>query len=304
MFSPTTYQTLKIDDVDMFYRAAGPADAPVLLMLHGFPSSSHQFRNIIPLLSDRYRVIAPDLPGFGSTVAPARGQYDYTFDNLAETVEQFIESLNLDRFALFVFDYGAPIGFRIATRHPGRITALVTQNGNAYEEGLTDAWAAIRRYWADDSLPNRDALRSLLTRETTAWQYYEGVPEERKNLVAPDAIHHDQAILDRDAEIQLDLFRDYRTNVASYPAWQEYLRTHQPPVLAVWGKNDPYFAPAGAHAFKRDVPDARVELIDTGHFALETHGAEIAAYIRNFLKGALRRVPARRPTRLAIAGAD
>ncbi len=283
MTTQTTYRTQTVNDVEVFYREAGTVDAPVLLMLHGFPSSSHQFRNVIPQLADQFRVIAPDLPGFGSTVAPARGEYDYTFDNLADTIDAFTEVLGLDRFAIFVFDYGAPVGFRIASRHPERISAVITQNGNGYEEGLTDAWAPIRAYWENDTQENRDALRALLARETTEWQYTEGVPEDRKHLVSPDPINHDQAILDRDAEIQLDLFGNYKTNVASYSEWQAYLRENQPPVLAIWGKNDPFFSPAGAEAFKKDVPNAQVELLDAGHFALETHGVEIAERIRSFL---------------------
>jgi len=279
----TTYHTQTINNVEVFYREAGASDAPVLLMLHGFPSSSHQFRNIIPQLADKFRVIAPDLPGFGSTVAPSRAEFNYTFDNLANTIDAFTEALGLNRFAIFVFDYGAPVGFRIAVRHPERIVAIITQNGNGYEEGLTDAWGPIRAYWENDTQENRDALRGLLARETTKWQYTEGVPEDRKDLIGPDPIHHDQAILDRDAEIQLDLFHSYKTNVASYPEWQAYLREYQPPVLAIWGKNDPFFGPAGAEAFKKDVPGAEIELLDTGHFALETHGVEVAERIRSFL---------------------
>ncbi|MEO1035422.1 MAG: alpha/beta hydrolase [Pseudomonadota bacterium] len=287
MSQPTTYKTQTVNAVEVFYREAGDPSAPVLLLLHGFPSSSHQFRNLIPLLADRYRVIAPDLPGFGSTKAPPRGEFDYTFDNLADTIDAFTEALGLDRFAMLVFDYGAPVGFRIAVKHPERITAIITQNGNAYEEGLTDGWVPLRAYWADPTDDNRNALRAFFARETTEWQYTEGAPNDRKNRISPDAINHDQAILDRDPDVQLDLFADYQSNVAAYPIWQAYLREHQPPVLAVWGRNDPFFAPVGAEAFKRDVPGAVVELLDAGHFSLETHVDEVAASIRRFLSAVL-----------------
>ncbi|MDB9528689.1 alpha/beta hydrolase [Oscillatoria sp. CS-180] len=279
----TTYHTQTVGNVDVFYRAAGPVDAPAILLLHGFPSSSHMFRNLIPQLAGQYRVIAPDFPGFGSTVAPPRGEYDYTFDNLAQTIDEFTAAIGLEKFAIYVFDYGAPVGFRIATAHPERITAIISQNGNAYKEGLTDGWNPIRAYWENDTQKNRDALRSLLTRPTTEFQYTHGAPEDRQHHISPDAINHDQAILDRDAEIQLDLFGNYKTNVTSYPQWQAYLRTHQPPVLAIWGKNDPFFGPAGAEAFKRDVPQAKVELLDAGHFTLETHSIEVAEHIGEFL---------------------
>lgn len=278
-----TYHNIQVDQVNVFYREAGAKGAPVLLLLHGFPSSSHQFRNLIPQLSEKYRVIAPDLPGFGYTQAPPRGEFDYTFDNLAETIERFTEALELHQFALYVFDYGAPVGFRIASRLPNRITAIISQNGNGYEEGLTEAWGPIKAYWETDTQENRDSLRKLLAPETTEWQYYQGTPEELKSRISPDAIAHDQAILDRDADIQLDLFKSYQTNVAQYPLWQAYLRQHQPPLLAIWGKNDPFFGVAGAEAFKRDVPEAQVELIDAGHFPLETHGTEVAASIIAFL---------------------
>ena len=281
----TTYHTQAVDNVEVFYRQAGAADAPVLLLLHGFPSSSHQFRELIPLLAKKYRVIAPDYPGFGSTKAPGRGDYDYTFDNIAKTIEGFTEALELDRYAMYVFDYGAPVGFRLATSHPESITAIITQNGNAYDEGLSDAWAPIRAYWNEDSKANRDALRSLLHVDTTTWQYNAGTPEDRLNRISPDSIAHDQAILDRDADIQLDLFKSYVSNVELYPTWQAYLRENQPPILAIWGKNDPFFPPAGAMAFKRDVESAQVELIDAGHFPLETHLAEMAQSITVFLEG-------------------
>lgn len=285
MTNLTTYRTQTVNDVEVFYREAGQESAPVLLMLHGFPSSSHQFRNVIPALAENFRVIAPDLPGFGSTVVG--GEFEYTFDNLTEVIDGFTDALGLTRFALFVFDYGAPVGFRIASRHPERISAIITQNGNGYEEGLTDAWAPIRAYWDDASQENRDALRGLLARETTQWQYTEGAPEDRKHLISPDPINHDQAILDRDADVQLDLFGNYHTNVSAYPEWQAYLRDNQPPVLAVWGKNDPFFGPDGAAAFKKDVPNANVVLLDAGHFALETHGTEVVQTVQEFLTDAL-----------------
>lgn len=280
----TRYQTQTVGDVDVFYREAGAPDAPVLLLLHGFPSSSHQYRELIPLLADDYRVIAPDYPGFGSTTAPPRGEYEYSFDNLSKTIDGFTDALKLESYAMYVFDYGAPIGFRLATEHPERITAIISQNGNTYEEGLSDAWAPIKAFWADSSDANRDALRGLLKYETTKWQYTAGASEDRQHLISPDSAAHDQAILDRDADIQLDLFESYATNVAAYPEWQAYLKENQPPVLAIWGKNDPFFPPAGAEAFKRDVPNAVVEFVDAGHFPLETHLTEIASSIKAFLK--------------------
>lgn len=283
----TQYKTQRVGEINVFYREAGPIDAPVVMLLHGFPSSSHQYRNLIPQLAGDFRVIAPDLPGFGSTDAPARGEFDYTFDNLANTIIQFSKAIELDQFALYIFDYGAPVGLRLASTHPEIVTAIISQNGNVYEEGLTDAWGPIRAYWENASEENRNDLRQLLTVETTRFQYTHGVPDDRLLLVSPDAIAHDQAILDRHGsdEIQLDLFEDYKTNVASYPEWQRYLRTHQPPVLAIWGKNDPFFGPAGAEAYKRDVPSSQVVLLDAGHFPLETHCAEIAQHIRTFLGG-------------------
>lgn len=281
----TRYLTQQVGDVNVFYREAGNKDAPVLLLLHGFPSSSHKYRELMPLLADKYRVIAPDYPGFGSTIAPPRGQYEYSFDKLATTIEGFTEALKLDQFAMYVFDYGAPIGFRIAAANPEKVTAIISQNGNVYEEGFSEAVAPLKAYWADGSQKNRDALRGLLKLESTQWQYSAGVPKERAHLVSPDSIAHDQAILDRDAEIQLDLFKSYATNAAAYPIWQEYLQKHQPPLLALWAKNDPFFIPPGAEAFKRDLPDAVVKFLDTGHFALETHLAEIANQIRAFLGG-------------------
>lgn len=267
----------------MFYREAGPRDAPIVLLLHGYAASSFMYRNLIPLLADGYRVIAPDLPGFGFTEAPARGQYDYTFDQLAETIGQFTRQLGLDRYAMQVFDYGAPVGWRLAAEHPARISAIISQNGNAYEEGLGAGWAPIQKYWKDPSQANRDALREFATPASIRWQYLEGVPDQ--TLVAPDAIALEGHLVSRpgNADVQLDLLLDYASNVQKYPEFQAYFRKHQPPLLAVWGKNDPFFLPAGAEAWKRDIPGADVRFYDTGHLALETHGAEIGAVIRRFL---------------------
>jgi pimeloyl-ACP methyl ester carboxylesterase len=241
------------------------------------------FRDLVPLLADRYHVVAPDLPGFGNTVSPPRGQFDYTFDNLALAIGGFVEAIGLHRYALYVFDYGAPTGFRLAVKHPDRIMAIISQNGNAYEEGLSDGWNPIRAYWQDASQANREALRAFLKPGTTVWQYTHGVPDT--TAVSPDGYSLDNFYLSRPgaAEVQLDLFWDYKSNVALYPTFQKYFRTHKPPLLAVWGKNDPFFLPQGAEAFKRDLPNAVVRLLDTGHFALETHATEIAAAIRDFL---------------------
>src|SRR5713101_8213306 len=279
-----TYRAASIDGLNVFYREAGDPKAPTVLLLHGFPTSSHMFREPIPALADRYHVVAPDLPGFGFTDAPARGAFKYSFDHLAEIIEKLTDWLELRRYAVYVFDYGAPIGFRLAIRHPERITAIITQNGNAYEEGLSEGWSPIKAYWQDPSQANRKALRAFLTPETTRWQYTHGVPDE--TLVSPDGQNLDDFYLARPGadEVQLDLFGDYKSNVALYPSFQEYFRTHRPPLLAVWGKNDPFFLPPGAEAFKRDNPRAVVRFFDTGHFALETHAREIAESIRDFLK--------------------
>ncbi|MGV7218288.1 alpha/beta fold hydrolase [Bradyrhizobium sp. UFLA05-112] len=277
------YRTADVDGWKIFYREAGRADAPTLLLLHGFPSAGHMFRDLIPLLADRFHIVAPDLPGFGQSDKLARGMFAYTFDHIAEIIDRFTEVIGLERFALYVFDYGAPTGFRIAAKHPERITAIISQNGNAYEEGLSDGWNPIRAYWQDASEENRQALRAFLKPETTIWQYTHGVPDATR--VSPDGYSLDNYYLSRPGadEVQLDLFGDYKSNVALYPAFQNYFRTHNPPFLAVWGKNDPFFLPAGAEAFKRDMPNATVRFFDTGHFALETHAAEIAAVIREFL---------------------
>ena len=278
-----SYRTANVDGFNVFYREAGAADAPKLLLLHGFPSSSHMFRDLIPLLADRYHIIAPDLPGFGKSDMPTREDFEYTFDHLADVVERFTEIVGFDRFAVYVFDYGAPTGFRLAVRHPERITAIISQNGNAYEEGLSEGWNPIQAYWKDSSQANRDALRAFLAPETTVWQYTHGVSDSTS--VSPDGYSLDNYYLARSGadEVQLDLFGDYQSNVALYPTFQKYFRTHKPPFLAVWGKNDPFFLPPGAEAFKRDIPDAKVRFFDTGHFALETHAAQIADEIRAFL---------------------
>jgi pimeloyl-ACP methyl ester carboxylesterase len=277
------FQKVDVDGFNIFYREAGPKDAPVLLLLHGFPSAGHMFRDLIPLLADRFRVIAPDLPGFGQSDMPIRDTFSYTFDAIAGIIDRFTEVIGLKRFAVYVFDYGAPTGFRLATRHPDRITAIISQNGNAYEEGLSGGWDPIRAYWTDPSKANRDALRAFMSPETTIWQYTHGVPDTA--VVSPDGYSLDNFYLARPGadEIQLDLLGDYKSNVALYPAFQNYFRTHKPPLLAIWGENDPFFLPPGAEAFKRDIPGAVVRFLDTGHFALETHAAEIAAAIRDFL---------------------
>jgi pimeloyl-ACP methyl ester carboxylesterase len=281
--STIAYRNADVDGFRVFYREAGRADAPKLLLLHGFPSSSHMFRDLIPLLADRFHIVAPDLPGFGQSDLPDRERFAYTFENIANVIDRFTEVIGFDRFAVYVFDYGAPTGFRLALKHPERITAIVSQNGNAYEEGLSDGWNPIRTYWKDASAANREALRAMLALETTVWQYTHGVVD--KESVSPDGYTLDDYYMKRPgaSEIQLDLFRDYRSNVALYPEFQAYFRTHRPPFLAVWGKHDPFFLPAGAEAFKRDMPEAVVRFFDTGHFALETHAAEIAEAIADFL---------------------
>ena len=281
--SSIAYRYADVDGVKVFYREAGRPSAPKLLLLHGFPSSSHMFRDLIPKLADHFHIVAPDLPGFGQSDMPGRDTFAYTFDNIAKVIERFTEQIGFDCFAMYVFDYGAPTGFRLALRHPERIAAIISQNGNAYEVGLSEGWNPIRAYWQDPSRANRDALRTMLTHETTAWQYTHGVQDAVS--VSPDGYSLDDFYLSRPGadEVQLDLFGDYRSNVALYPAFQQYFRTHRPPFLAVWGKNDPFFLPAGAEAFKRDLPDAEVRFFDTGHFALETHAAEIAAAISGFL---------------------
>jgi pimeloyl-ACP methyl ester carboxylesterase len=279
--SQVHYRFAEVQKHRIFYREAGSKDAPAVLLLHGFPTSSHMFRNLIPLLAERHRVVAPDLPGFGFTVSPSL--FEHTFDHLAAVMDAFTDAIGMNRYALYVFDYGAPVGFRLALAHPDRVTALITQNGNAYEEGIGRVFDPMREYWREPSAENRSALRELLEPDSIQWQYTQGVADT--SLVAPESYALDAALLARPGndEIQLDLFLDYRTNVALYPRFQEYFRTSRPPLLAVWGRNDPIFVPAGAEAFKRDIPNAEVFLYETGHFALETHAADIGAAIREFL---------------------
>jgi pimeloyl-ACP methyl ester carboxylesterase len=289
--SAIKYNRVDVDGFGVAYREAGPVGGPALLLLHGFPTSSHMFRNLIPKLADRYRVVAPDLPGFGQSDLPSREQFKYTFSNLAKVMARFTEVLKLNRFAMYVFDYGAPTGLRIAIEYPERVTALITQNGNAYVEGLSDGWNPIRAYWKEPTQANRDALRMLLTPETTYWQYTTGVKDA--SLVSPDGYNLDNYYMARAGahEAQLDLFLDYASNVEMYPKFQEYFRQNQPSLLAVWGNRDPFFVPAGAEAFKRDIKNAKVMFFDTGHFALETHCNEIARAIRDFLPGGNARIP-------------
>ncbi|CAN7646187.1 alpha/beta fold hydrolase [Bosea sp. LjRoot237] len=280
---PTHHRTITIDGIEIFYREAGPADAPVLLLLHGFPSSSRMFRNLIPALSDRYRVIAPDYPGFGHSAVPDRASFKYGFARFAELIDTFLTELRIDRFALYVMDYGAPVGFRLALKRPGQVTALIAQNGNAYDEGLRDFWIPVKAYWADDTPAGRDKMRGGLTLEATRSQYLDGVAD--KSLIDPDSWLIDQMLIDRPgvSEIHLDLFKDYGSNVALYPQFHAFFRERKPPTLIAWGKNDFIFPPEGARAYMRDLPEAELNLIDSGHFALEDKGEEIATLIRDFL---------------------
>jgi pimeloyl-ACP methyl ester carboxylesterase len=281
--SQVRYRSASIDGIEIAYREAGRVDAPAILLLHGFPTSSHMFRNLIPALADRYHVIAPDYPGFGQSATPPRSEYKYTFDNFAKLVDGLTEKLGVSRYALYVMDYGAPVGFRLAAKHPDRVTALVVQNGNAYLEGLQKFWEPIQKYWASGSKTDREAIRWLTSLKATTWQYTHGVPDT--SLVSPDTWTHDQALLDRpgNQEVQLDLFYDYRTNVPLYPEWQAYFRKHNPATLVIWGRNDQIFVAEGAAPYKRDLPEAEVHLLDAGHFALETNGPEMARLIRDFL---------------------
>jgi pimeloyl-ACP methyl ester carboxylesterase len=276
------YKTQNVGDVEVFYREAGPKDAPTILLLHGYPTASHMFRDLIPLLQHRFHLVAPDLPGFGQTKAPPRGKFAYTFDNLARVMDEFTQALGLSRYAIYIFDYGAPTGLRLAAAHPERVTAIISQNGNAYEEGLGPMWALFRNYWQNPTKENRDACRVTLTPDVTKSQYTTG---SDLALMAPDGYELDIAYLGRPGqdEVQLDFIYDYRTNVASYPAWQKYFREKRPPMMAVWGRNDPFFLPPGAEAFKRDLPEAEVSFVDAGHFALETRALEIAERIIAFL---------------------
>jgi len=275
--------TVEADGIKIFYREAGPADAPVILLLHGYPTSSHMFRHLMPRLASSFRLIAPDLPGFGFTEVPSERQYRYTFDNLGVTINAFVEALNLKRYAIYVFDYGAPTGFRLAVAHPERVTAIISQNGNGYVDGLGDAWDPIKKYWKEPTPANREALRGFIGLEGTKWQYVQGVTDPVQ--VEPEAYWLDTVLLQRpgNVEIQLDLFLDYASNVKLYPTFQEYFRKSQPPLLAAWGKNDPFFIPPGAEAFRKDIPSAKVVFYDTGHFALETHVEEISEEIHSFL---------------------
>ena len=281
----TSVHRVEADGIQIFYRAAGDAGAPVLLLLHGFPTSSFMFRDLMLRLADSYRVIAPDLPGFGFTEVPEKRKYKYSCDALAGTVQAFTDALGLTRYAIYVFDYGAPTGFRLAMSRPERVTAIISQNGNAYEEGLGDAWGPIRTYWSAPTAENREVIRrNILTLEGTRWQYTHGVANPES--VPPESYTLDNALLERpgNKEIQLDLFLDYASNVKLYPKFQEYFRKSKPPLLAIWGKNDPFFIPAGAEAFRKDIPTARVRFLDTGHFAIETHAVEIASAMRDFLE--------------------
>ena len=279
------HKSVKVGDIDIFYREAGPKDAPTLLLLHGFPTSSQMFRNLIPALADKYHVVAPDYPGYGHSSMPTHDKFEYTFDHIAEVIDEFTQKLDLSKYALYVQDYGAPIGYRLAAKHPERITAIVVQNGNAYDEGLdNDFWKPIKAYWGDPkSQEKRDAIRNLLTYEATKWQYTDGV--SNVELVSPDGAAEDQFLLNREGndEIQLDMFLSYGSNPPLYPSWQEYFRKHQPPMLIVWGKNDKIFPAAGAEPYKRDLKTLHFHLLDAGHFALETNGDEIAALMRDFL---------------------
>ena len=284
------YRTAAVGDHQIFYREAGDRNQPSLLLLHGFPSSSHMFRNLIPLLADRFHIVAPDLPGFGFSQSPPRSQFKYTFDNLATVIEAFTEVVRLQRYALYVFDYGAPVGYRLAVKHPERVIAIVSQNGNAYEEGLSDAWDPIRRYWAEPTTKNREVVRdALLTFEGTRWQYTHGVANPE--MIAPESYTLDAALLERpgNKDIQLDLFLDYASNLTLYPVFQKYFNNTKPPLLAIWGKHDPFFIPAGAEAYRRDNPNAVVEFLDTGHFALETHFEKIASEIGRLMDRASKR---------------
>ncbi len=279
----TRHRTMKVDGIKIFFREAGPADAPVVVLLHGFPTSSHMFRNLIPALSDRYRVIAPDYPGYGQSDMPARSEFSYTFDRFAELVDGLLDKLGVAAYAMYVMDYGAPVGWRLALKHPDRITGLIVQNGNAYNEGLKEFWDPIKAYWSDHSDAHRTALHVLVTPEITRFQYVDGVADASR--VSPDNWVHDQALLDRpgNIEIQMDLFYDYRTNLPLYPAVQAYFRKHQPPTLIVWGQNDTIFPADGAHPYKRDLPEVEFHLFDTGHFVLEDKADEAFPLIRDFL---------------------
>ena len=280
-----SYQTIEVQGQQIFYRESGPKDAPTVLLLHGFPTSSHMFRNLIPQLAEKYHVIAPDMVGFGQSSAPSVDEFTYTFDNMASVIDQFTEKVGLENYSLYLMDYGAPIGFRLAAKHPKKVQSLIIQNGNAYDEGLREFWVPIKKFWSENTTENRDALRSaLLTIDATKWQYTHGTRDESK--ISPDNWTIDQSLLDREGnqEIQLAMFHSYGSNPPLYPVWQEYLRAHQPPTLIVWGKNDHIFPADGAHPYKKDLTNLEFHLLDTGHFALEEDGDKIAGLMLNFLK--------------------
>lgn len=277
------YKTEKIDGLDIFYREAGPKDAPTVLLLHGFPTSSHMFRNLIPELADTYHVVAPDYPGYGNSSMPSADEFEYTFDNFAVIVDKLVQKIGVDKYSIYLMDYGAPVGFRLAVKHPERVESLVIQNGNAYDEGLREFWTPLKAYWKERSPENAEELKGLLTLDATKWQYTHGV--RNVEAISPDTWGHVQPLLDRpgNQQIQLAMFYDYGSNPARYPKWQEYLRTHQPPTLIVWGKNDVIFPAEGAHPYKRDLKNLEFHLLDTGHFALEEDGATISKLMRDFL---------------------
>ncbi len=281
----TQYHATSIDGVDIFYREAGLKDKPTILLLHGFPTSSHMYRNLIPQLAEHYHVIAPDYPGFGHSAMPNRTEFTYSFDVFAELSDKLLNQLNIKSYAIYVFDYGAPVGFRLFHKHPERITAIISQNGNAYDDGIAGFWDPIKAYWQTHAEKEREAIRWLTSITATRWQYNNGVPANIATRISPDGWQHDQSLMDRpgNADIQLDIFYDYQTNLPLYAKWQEALRKHKPALLAIWGRNDEIFVAPGALAFKRDLPDAEIHLLDTGHFALETHGEEIAVLMLDFL---------------------
>lgn len=282
----TLYHTMPIDGIDIFYREAGEREKPTIVLFHGFPSSSHMFRNLIPELAKNYHVIAPDYPGFGYSGNPDHKQFSYTFDKFAELIDKLLINLNIDKYAIYVFDYGAPVGFRLFMKHPNKITAIISQNGNAYDEGLGKFWDPIKAYWKTSANKEREAIRWLTTIKATKWQYENGVSPEDQSKISPDGWQHDQSLLDRpgNADIQLDIFHDYQSNLPLYPKWQEAFRKYRPALLAVWGKNDEIFVAPGAEAYRRDLPEAEIHLLNTGHFAIETHGKEISSLIIDFLK--------------------
>ncbi|MFQ5603436.1 MAG: alpha/beta fold hydrolase [bacterium] len=287
---PTLYKTIEVDGVNIFYREAGAQDAPTILLLHGFPTSSHMFRNLIPALSDRFHLVAPDYPGFGNSDQPAMDKFEYSFENYSLLIEKFLDKLRINSYSIYLMDYGAPVGFRIAAKHPERVQALIVQNGNAYEEGLREFWDPIKKYWQDRTPENAEPLKGFITKAGVEWQFTHGV--RNKEVISPDTWNMDLRHLTRGGNpaIQLQLFYDYRTNVPLYPQWQAYFRKHQPPTLIVWGKNDYIFPAEGAFPYKRDLKNIEFHLLDTGHFALEEDGEVIAKLIRKFLKKNVKRI--------------